>query len=294
MLRRRNLLVNKSDSEYVDLGLPSGLRWAKGNLLKSESSWIVGNETDYGDFWSWGNVGDSSDTGYAPSSGSRTTFSMYDSTMGKQLTGNIPVDAVYDVARNRLGYPWRLPTKDEFDELIDNTNYEKTTINGVNGWKFMKKTDRSVYVFFSASGFCDSSGLTNRRYVCRYWSSTYYNSSYAYNMYLRNSGTSTSYDERSYVYSVRPVQSARRTVTITVTGDTVADINLTLTDSEGTQHTVTTDASGTAKFTLVAYGSATLSADGKEFSPNPITVSATAGSFTVTMSEARYVDLGLP
>lgn len=171
---RRNLLVNKiSGGEFVDLGLPSGVKWAKGNLKKSGNTCVIGEETDYGDFWSWANVGLTNDTGWMSSEGGIMTAYMYSSTTGTSKTTNISgTDAAHDVAYKYLGAPWRLPTQAEFNELIGKTDHELATINGVQGYKFMKKTDHSVYVFFPMSGYCEERGFTGRDVNGLYWSST--------------------------------------------------------------------------------------------------------------------------
>lgn len=208
MNNRRNLLVNnKSDEEFVDLGLPSGLKWATGNLKKSGNTCVIGEETDYGDFWSWANVGLTNSTGWMDSAGGTMTQTMYDSTTGSSRRTSISgTNAAYDVAYKYLGTPWRLPTKDEFDELIANTDNEWTTINGVNGYKFMKKGDHSVYIFFSASGYCYRSGFLGRSSHGRYWSSTYYSSSSAYGLSFNSSSVTTINLGRDLGFSIRPVQ----------------------------------------------------------------------------------------
>lgn len=38
----------KSDEDFVDLGLPSGLKWARGNIIMNGSKYKIGEETDYG------------------------------------------------------------------------------------------------------------------------------------------------------------------------------------------------------------------------------------------------------
>ena len=52
-----------------------------------------------------------------------------------------------------MGEPWKMPTKDQYQELIDNTYSEWTSINGVNGKKFTSKTDSSKYIFLPAGGY---------------------------------------------------------------------------------------------------------------------------------------------
>lgn len=177
--------VTKEPEEilFIDLGLPLGTKWAKGNIVSDgNGGYKVGEETDYGAYFSWGNVtphfssnGSSFDDGY---SFDKTT---YDSTTGKSLTGNIASnDAAHDAALACFGGSARMPTKEEFQELCDNTDNEWTTISGVNGWKFMKKADHSVYVFFPAAGSGYSTWLYNTGSTCRYWSSSLHSTDYGY------------------------------------------------------------------------------------------------------------------
>lgn len=46
-----------------------------------------------------------------------------------------------------------MPTREQLIELIANTTYEWTSINGVNGGKFTSKTDSSKYIFLPAAGY---------------------------------------------------------------------------------------------------------------------------------------------
>ena len=89
----------------------------------------------------------------------------------------------YDTASQIMGSDWRMPTKADFQELLDNTRKEWTQVNGVNGYKFTSKTDETKYIFFPAAGLCDdgsvngvgsygyvwgSSLLTSIPYLARY------------------------------------------------------------------------------------------------------------------------------
>lgn len=51
-----------------------------------------------------------------------------------------------------MGSGWHMPTNTQSQELMDNTNYEWATINGVTGAKLTSKTNPNAYVFFPASG----------------------------------------------------------------------------------------------------------------------------------------------
>ena len=162
----------------VDLGLPSGLLWRNRNVGAN-------SETDYGDYFSWGNI-----TGHKSTNGSTFDDSYdfgtsnsgpYASTPGKSLTGNIASnDSAHDAALANLGSGWHMPTKENFQELYDNTDNEWTTINGVTGRKFMKKSDHSVYVFFPAAGYGNGASLDNRGTYGYYWSASWNSSDNAY------------------------------------------------------------------------------------------------------------------
>lgn len=208
-MRRRRLLQSESEinisDNVVDLGLPSGILWAKGNLCKNGSNYYIGSETDYGTYVSWGNINGHNE-------GERYDFSStnYSSTTGASLTANISkTDTAHDICLARLGKGCSLPTIAQFQELLYYTdadwvaNYNST---GVAGYKFMKKSDHSVYVFFPASGNYQGTSLMNRNTHGFYWSSGYYSSSNALNMFFYNSSL-VPYTEvqRSDGRSIRPV-----------------------------------------------------------------------------------------
>ena len=204
MILRRRIMVLGGDSKgYVDLGLPSVLLWAVGNLVKdSQGNYSIGKETDCGTYVSWGNI-----IGHNEGEGYNFDQTTYDSTPGKQVAANIPSnDAAHDIALATLGTPWHLPTKDDFKELYDNTDNEWTTINGVAGRKFMKKSDHSVYVFFPASGLYSGTSLRYRGTNGWYLSSSRNNSSECKFMHFSSSSSSPqSSTYRRFGFTVRPV-----------------------------------------------------------------------------------------
>ena len=168
--------------EYIDLGLPSGLKWAKCNIGAS-------SETDYGVFFQWGETsgvsvslaGKYSDENYSwpsytHSNGSSNTLIKYNTSTsyGENPDNITTLEFVDDAATQIMGGDWRMPTEAECQELLDNTTNEWTTINNVNGWKFTSKTDTSKYIFIPAAGFCDKGsvrGVGSEGYV---WSSSLY------------------------------------------------------------------------------------------------------------------------
>lgn len=192
---------------YVDLGLPSGKKWAVGNLVKdSQGNYSIGDETDWGTYISWGNI-----DGHNEGEGYNFKSTNYNSTPGARVAANIPSnDAQHDICLAKLGSPWHLPTKEDFQELYDSTDSEWVADyngTGVAGRKFMKKTDHSVYVFFPASGNYDNTSLNRRGSGGYYWSSSWYSSSSAYSLYFSSSYMNPhNNNDRYRGFTVRPVQ----------------------------------------------------------------------------------------
>ena len=178
----------------VDLALPSGLLWADKN---------VGASTPYehGLYFSWGNV-----TGHAEGSGYDFSDAVYAETDGAALTGNIPSNNTYDMARHNMGSPWRLPTVGEFQELANNCDSEWTDEDGVAGRRFTSRINGNS-VFFPASGIYFGTSLYYRGSNGIYWSSSYISEADAYGLNFYSSGVNPANpDNRRYGFTVRAVQ----------------------------------------------------------------------------------------
>ena len=201
---------------FVDLGLPSGKKWAVGNIVSDgNGGYKVGEETDFGAYFSWGNIvphfsanGSTFDDSYDFGT---SNSGPYASTPGASVGANIPTnDAQHDAALALLGSPWHLPTKEDFQELYDNTDNEWVADfngTGVAGRKFMKKTDHSVYVFFPAAGYGYGSSLNDRGSYGYYWSGSWYSADIAYNLRFYSSSVNPqNYSNRYFGNSVRAVQ----------------------------------------------------------------------------------------
>ena len=166
--------------EYVDLGLPSGTKWATMNIGAS-------SKTDYGNYYQYGK----GTAQYAATSGASDYYG----------TEN-PLATSVDTVAQVWGGQWHMPTKAQFDELKTNTTYEWTTINGVNGGKFTAQNGN--YVFFAAAG-----GWYNGREDAVgsgcYWSSTPSGSGRAYLLNFANGYRGVDYTTRNNGCSVRGV-----------------------------------------------------------------------------------------
>ena len=160
---------------FVDLALPSGLLWCEHN---------VGASTPYehGLYFSWGNV-----IGHAEGSGYDFSDAVYAETPGAALTGNIPVNGTYDLARHNMGAPCRLPTVGEFQELNSNCDSEWTDEDGVAGRRFTSRINGNS-IFFPASGTYIGTTLNSRGSSGNYWSSSYISETSAYLLHFSSGG----------------------------------------------------------------------------------------------------------
>lgn len=197
--------TDSPDGLWVDLGLPSGLKWATRNLDVTKANKFADSPTGHGSYFSWGNT-----EGHAEGSGydfGSSNDGPYASTPGAALNGNIAPSQ--DAARANCGAPWRLPTSAEFQELYDNcdtawvSDYQGS---GVAGRTFTSKINGKV-VFFPASGLYGGTTLGSRGSLGYYWASTLYSSSYGRYLYFSSSDVyPQDYSSRFYGFSVRPVQ----------------------------------------------------------------------------------------
>ena len=160
--------------EYVDLGLPSGLKWAKCNVGAEK-------ETDYGYYFQWGET--TPDTNctwgtYEHCNRSETTLRKYNtsSSYGENPDNTITLETEDDAATQIMGGDWRMPTEAEIQELLDNTTNEWTQVNGVNGRKLTSKTDKSKYIFIPAAGECFYGSMSTVGNNGHIWSSSLYTS----------------------------------------------------------------------------------------------------------------------
>ena len=159
--------------EYVDLSLPSGLKWANMNLGAT-------SETDYGDYYMWGSTTPNTKTECswksAPFNGGSSHYNeTYFNSVKDMVCPNGILAKEYDAAFYATGEKARMPTSDEFQELYDNTDnewIEDYNGSGISGWKFISKTDTSKYIFIPASGFRLDYNFYLRGSDGYYWSSS--------------------------------------------------------------------------------------------------------------------------
>ncbi|MCQ2324043.1 MAG: hypothetical protein MJZ53_04235 [Paludibacteraceae bacterium] len=188
--------------EAIDLGLPSGIKWANINVgaTKPEEygAYFAWGETKQKTTYNWSTYFDTKDGG--------STFTKYNNN-----GGNTTLDLEDDAAHVNWGGSWRMPTTAEQDELQnkDNCTWEwKTNYNGtdVNGYLVTSKKNHNS-IFLPASGYREDSSL---RYVGSfgyYWSSSLHMgfSDCAGYLYIRTDDVAWRSSLRNYGHSVRPV-----------------------------------------------------------------------------------------
>ena len=155
----------------VDLGL--SVKWAAGNVGAK-------NPEDYGLYFAWGET-----TGYTAEqmSGVRG-FTEDEYNAGPAASISTDLTPEQDAAHVNLGDNWRMPTKDEFQELIDNCNVVWTADyggTGVAGAVFTSKVNGNS-VFFPAAGFCDDSSMLEVGSDDSCWSASWDSSSSAWHL----------------------------------------------------------------------------------------------------------------
>lgn len=174
--------------EMVDLGL--SVKWAKCNVGAEK-------ETDYGMYFKFGDVvGTVDGVGYD------------ESIPAVEADSNNNLLPAYDTATQLMGEGYRMPTKEEIDELKDNTDHEVVTINDVKGMKFSKKDDVNTYIFIPFAGYYNSNrgSFLGVGSYSGLWSSTLHEFASAYMLYCDSDGNvNTTSDARYFCHTVRAV-----------------------------------------------------------------------------------------
>ena len=151
--------------EAIDLGLPSGTKWASFN---------VGAEApeEYGDYFAWGETTPKEIydwSNYKWCNGSDDTLTKYCINSVYGTVDNITeLELADDAAYVNWGPEWRMPSLEQRQELEDNCTYEWTTMNGVYGMLFKSKNN-GASLFLPAAGYCYSSDIYDNGSHGHYW-----------------------------------------------------------------------------------------------------------------------------
>ncbi len=164
--------------EWVDLDLPGGVMWA---------AWNVGanNPLEGGRYFAWGET-----TGYYQRNhdfcfsnykyNDDGEYNKYNKDDRKEV-----LEASDDAATAAWGSAWRMPTRQELNDLREHctwtwtTNYKGSDINGY----IIRSKSNGNFIFLSAAGYCSEEDFYNENYV-DYWTSSLNNEDDPYLAYF--------------------------------------------------------------------------------------------------------------
>lgn len=134
--------------DYVDLGLPSGLKWAR-------CSYGASSPTGAGEYISWGEMN------------GKSFYNESNSKTYEKRIGSISADPTYDVVAVNWGGDWRIPTSDEMRELVWECQWEWTREDGKPGYKVTGPNGNSV--FFPAIGYRSGPNVVHDNDAGYFW-----------------------------------------------------------------------------------------------------------------------------
>ena len=224
--------TNNYNGDVVDLGLPSGVKWATCNL-GAKNPW------EYGKYYAWGETkvkDDYSWETYKYCNGTDTTLTKYCNNAEFGLNGY--TDALKtlltddDAATSVLGSDYSMPTNADWNELssqcywVWTTNYNNQNVSGYIVYKAKLADDKGTkvfgdsttsasyflsdtHIFLPAAGYCNYILFGSDGWYGNYWSGSLRDgrSEYAHHCHISSSFVKQSdFACRCYGLSVRPVR----------------------------------------------------------------------------------------
>ena len=150
------LCPDNKHPHIIDLGLPSGTKWACCNVGAKLPE-------NYGGYFAWGETQKKRIFTWE-------TYKYGESREKCQDIGNSISGTIYDVAHVQWKDKWQMPTMTQILELINCTKQRFTTINGVNGVQFTSSDSNSIFI--PAGGYYDKRTLYGDSLYVNVWSST--------------------------------------------------------------------------------------------------------------------------
>lgn len=160
----------EQEHEWVDLGLPSGTRWATCNVGANSPE-------EYGDYFAWGETKGKADYSWS-------TYKYCDESAGKLMKycthsdygfvdGKTELDLEDDAATANWGSEWQMPSKAQWEELLnkDRITRTRTTRNNVDGYLFTSKSNGNS-IFIPAAGARVGTSSSNVGSDAYCWSSS--------------------------------------------------------------------------------------------------------------------------
>ena len=190
--------------EYVDLGLPSGTLWATCNVGATKPE-------DYGDYFAWGEIEPKTEYSwetYKWCNGSNDILTKYNYNSNRGTVDNkMALDISDDAAHTIWKGNWRIPTKEQFKELLDNCTWKSTNQNKVKGHEVISNINNNS-IFIPWGGFMRANYVFDIEKSGHYHScslSTELGSCFNYSLSLDSLYASVPNSERQYGFPIRPV-----------------------------------------------------------------------------------------
>ena len=190
---------------YVDLGLPSGTKWATCNVGASTPE-------EYGNYYAWGETTTKSSYSYDNykwSNDGCDTFTKYNTSSSYGTVDNKTVlELADDAAHANWGGAWRMPTDGEWGELLDECTWEwKNAYKGTTAGYLVTSKTNGNSIFLPAAGFRNAESLGDAGYYGRYWLSSLFTGfpDNAWHVSFSSDYVNMDYFYRGCGQSVRPV-----------------------------------------------------------------------------------------
>ena len=151
------------EHDYVDLGLPSGTLWATENIKDAEGKDL---------YFAWGET-----RGYTKEQVEKYGWYKILRQEWKKYNKNdglMVLEPEDDAATVNWGKEWKTPTKNQFVELMAETNYEWTEIDGVPGAKLTSKVEgyTDKFIFFPAVGLANKGAIGGPNDIASFWTNS--------------------------------------------------------------------------------------------------------------------------
>lgn len=185
--------VSVAQPSAVDMGL--SVKWATCNL---------GAETPRGsgDFYAWGETAVKADY-----SGDTYYWSANPTKYTERFILNRQLDAGDDAVQALLGGSWRMPTFAEMNELVQQCDWQWTTLDGVNGYRVTSRTTGGS-IFLPAAGYKEGQEVLFAGSAGRYWTATRhpYHANCAMELFFSSDYHYAYFYRRFRGYPIRPVR----------------------------------------------------------------------------------------
>ena len=209
---KKNPQATVTTGEYVDLGLPSGTLWATKNIGANKPE-------EYGDYFAWGETKPKKEytwETYKWCNGTSDYMTKYNNNETYGTVDNkSELDLEDDAAYVNRGNSWRMPSNEQFEELVRNCNWTRTRYKGVYGYMIKGKNGKSIFLPSGGKGDDTeqerkSSGFgfywTRNAPTKQWWNINPEGMAYLYWLYVNN-GIGENIFSRFRGLNIRPVRN---------------------------------------------------------------------------------------